>query len=189
MKPPMPSDPIFTVGHSNRTLSEFTDILRAAKIQALVDVRRFPASRRHPHFNLTPLRAHLASIGIAYYHFPELGGYRSPSDARSASPNDGLPSGFLRSYADYALTEAFQAALLRLRQSVQSASALMCAEKSWKECHRQIIADYLIADGHHVVHLVDAVNREDGRLTAFATLSELNVIHYPANRPQFRLDL
>ena len=64
-----------------------------------------------------------------------------------------------------------------------------CAEKSWKECHRQIIADYLIANGHHVVHLVDAVNREDGRLTAFATLSDRNVIHYPANRPQLRLDL
>jgi uncharacterized protein (DUF488 family) len=185
----MPSDPIFTVGHSNRTLSEFTDILRAAEIQALVDVRRFPASRRHPHFNLPPLRAHLASIGIVYHHFPELGGYRSPSDAGSASPNDGWPSGFLRSYADYALTEAFQSALLRLRQSAQTATALMCAEKSWKDCHRQIITDYLIANGHHVIHLVDAVNREDGRLTAFATLSERNAIHYRTNRPQLRLDL
>jgi uncharacterized protein (DUF488 family) len=185
----MPNDPIFTIGHSNRTLSEFTDILRAAEIRALVDVRRFPASRRYPHFNLALLRAHLASIGIVYHHFPELGGYRPPSDARSASANDGWPSGFLRSYADYALTEAFQTALLRLRQSVQSATALMCAEKSWRECHRQILADYLIANGHRVVHLVDGVNSEDGRLTAFATLSERNVIHYPANRPQLRLDL
>jgi uncharacterized protein (DUF488 family) len=189
MYPPMSSDPIFTVGHSNRTLSEFADILRAAEIRALVDVRRFPASRRHPHFNLPPLREHLASIGIVYHHFPELGGYRSSLDAPSASSNDGWPSGFLRSYADYALTEAFQAALRRLRQSIQSATALMCAEKSWRDCHRQIITDYLIADGHHVVHLVDAVNREDGRLTAFATLSERNAIHYPANRTQLRLDL
>lgn len=185
----MPSDPIFTVGHSNRTLSEFTDILRAAEIQALIDVRRFPASRRHPHFNLAPLRAHLTSIGIVYHHFPQLGGYRSSLDTPSASPNDGWPSGFLRSYADFALTEAFQAALHRLRQSVQSATALMCAEKSWGDCHLQIIADYLIANGHQVVHLVDAVNREDGRLTAFATLSERNAIRYPANRPQLRLDL
>jgi uncharacterized protein (DUF488 family) len=185
----MLSDPIFTVGHSNRTLSEFTDILRAAEIRALVDVRRFPASRRHPHFNLAPLRERLASIGIVYHHFPELGGYRSPSDGPSASLNDGWPSGFLRSYADYALTDAFQAALLRLRQSVQSATALMCAEKSWRECHRQIITDYLIANGHHVVHLVDPVTREDGRLTTFANWTEPTAIHYPANRPQLRLDL
>jgi uncharacterized protein (DUF488 family) len=185
----MSTDPIFTVGHSNRTLPEFAEVLRSVEIRVLVDIRRFPASRRHPHFNLAPLREQLASIGIVYHHFPELGGYRSPSEANSVSPNDGWPSGFLRSYADYAVTETFQAAFFRLRRSIRSGTALMCAEKSWRECHRQIITDYLIANGHRVVHLVDARNHEDGRLTDFATLTERKTIHYSANRSQLRLDL
>lgn len=183
------AETIFTVGHSNRSLAEFVEILRSAKIQTLVDVRRFPMSRRHPHFNTGPLRDELASIGVAYRHLPELGGYRESRGTQCQSPNDGWPSGFLRNYADYAMTETFQAALTAFRQSLRPRSALMCAEKSWRDCHRQIISDYLIANSHQVTHLVDAKIHEDGRLTAFARLLDRNTIDYRANPAQLRLDV
>lgn len=184
----MLADPIFTVGHSNRSLPEFIDILRSAEIETLIDVRRFPASRRHPHFNAGPLKQDLTLVGIAYRHIPELGGYREPPVERP-SPNDAWPPGFLRNYADYAMTATFRAALHRLRQTLQPRTALMCAEKSWADCHRQIIADHLIANGHSIVHMIDASTHEMGMLTGFATRSEENTIRYPATRSQLQLDL
>ncbi|WP_142252542.1 DUF488 domain-containing protein [Bradyrhizobium sp. UNPF46] len=102
----MLADPIFTVGHSNRLLPDFIDILRSAKIEALIDVRRFPTSRRYPHFNAGSLKQALTGVGIYYRHVPELGGYRELPVART-SPNDAWPPGFLRNYADYAMTAAF----------------------------------------------------------------------------------
>ncbi|MFH1345528.1 MAG: DUF488 domain-containing protein [Pseudomonadota bacterium] len=181
------ADPIFTVGHSNRPLPELIDILQSAKIKTLIDVRRFPASRRYPHFNAGSLKQALTLVGIAYRHFPELGGYREPPVERS-SPNDGWTSGFLRNYADYAMTAAFQAAFDRLQQSLRPRAVLMCAEKSWADCHRQIIADYLIANGHSVVHVIDATTHEVGTLTTFATRSEEDTICYPATKSQLELD-
>lgn len=158
------------------------------RLRRLVDVRRFPASRRYPHFNAGSLKQVLTSVGIAYRHVPELGGYREPPAKRS-SPNDAWPPGFLRNYADYAMTAAFQAAFNRLRQTLQPRTVLMCAEKSWADCHRQVIADHLIANGHGVVHMIDAGTHEVGALTSFATRSEKNTIYYPATRSQLQLDL
>lgn len=185
----MTREPVFTIGHSNRSLAEFIDVLRSADIRLLIDVRRFPASRRHPQFNMGTLRDGLNAIGVAYRHFPELGGYRDNTEAQASSRNDGWPVGFLRNYADYAMTSAFQAALQRLSQVLVPRTAVMCAEKMWSDCHRQIIADYLIAQGHPVVHLVDASRREDGRLTPFARPDDNGAIVYPAVRAQLRLDL
>lgn len=183
------TETIFTIGHSNRSLPELLDVLHSARIQILVDVRRFPASRRHPHFNYGLLREALASIGIAYHHVPELGGYREPPITSSPSPNDGWPAGFLRNYADYAMTERFQEALRHLRQLSGPPLALMCAERQWTDCHRQIIADYLIVGGHQVIHLIDATTREDGRLTSFAKSMEDGRICYSASPGQLQFDL
>lgn len=180
---------LFTVGHSNRPLPEFIDVLRSADIETLVDVRRFPASRRHPHFNIGPLRDGLAAAGIAYRHLPQLGGYRETLSAKLSSPNDGWPSGFLRNYADYAMTLSFQAALGDLRQMSKSRTVVMCAERRWTECHRQIIADYLIVKGYRIIHLTDSNTREDGRLTPFALHHESGKIEYPASRAQLQFDL
>lgn len=185
----MQAEAVFTIGHSNRSLLEFIEVLRSADIRTLVDVRRFPASRRHPHFNIGPLRDALAAAGIAYRHLPELGGYRDGSGGQSTSPNDGWPVGFLRNYADYAMTNSFHVSLNGFRRSLTPGSALMCAERRWTDCHRQIIADYLIASGHHVIHLIDATTREDGRLTPFARCLEHGTISYPASPAQLRFDL
>ncbi|WP_431202529.1 DUF488 family protein [Bradyrhizobium betae] len=189
MSSALPTETIFTVGHSNRSLPEFLDVLYSADVRILVDVRRFPASRRHPHFNLGSLTEALASRGIAYHHLPELGGYREPPTAISPSPNDGWPPGFLRNYADYAMTERFQAALRRLRQLSGPRLAVMCAERQWTDCHRQIIADYLVAGGHQVIHLIDATNRESGQLTSLAKPMEDGRICYSASLGQLQFDL
>jgi hypothetical protein len=125
----MLADPVFTVGHSNRSFPEFVDVLRSAGIELLIDIRRFPASRRHPHFCVQPLRQELASIDIAYRHLPELGGYRREPEARSCSPNDAWPPGFLRNYADYALTEPFNAHSSAYATRY-SRGRLSCARKS-----------------------------------------------------------
>jgi uncharacterized protein (DUF488 family) len=185
----MPAEPVFTVGHSNRSLLDFIAVLRSADIRTLVDVRRFPASRRHPHFNIGPLRDELAAVSIAYRHLPELGGYRDRTGTPSASPNDGWPVEFLRNYADYAMTGSFQACFNGLRQSLGARSALMCAERRWTNCHRQIIADYLIARGHQVIHLIDTTTREEARPTPFAKCLEQGTISYPASPAQLRFDL
>lgn len=183
------AETLFTVGHSNRSPVDFFEVLRSAEIQTLIDVRRFPISRGHPHFNIGPLRNELASIGVAYRHPPELGGYRKSCGPHCQSPNDGWPSGFLRNYADYAMTETFQAALTALQRSLRLETALICAEKSWTGCHRQIICVYLIANDHQVTHLIDAELHEDGRLTAFARLLNRKTIHYRASPAQLRLDV
>lgn len=178
------TNPIFTVGHSSRSGAEFIEVLRSADILTLVDVRRFPGSRRHPHFSIGPLREALASVGIAYHHLPDLGGYRERTDAPPLRLNDGWPEGFLRSYADYARSPPFRAALDRLHQLSARQTVLMCAERQWTDCHRQILADYLLTAGHRVVHLLDSTTREEGRLTPFAEPHPDGTICYPASPGQ-----
>ena len=131
----------------------------------------------------------MASSGITYRHFPELGGCRVNPETLAASSNDAWPEGFLRNYADYAMTDAFQGALDRLTATLQPRSVLMCAEKQWGDCHRQIVADHLISSGHHLVHLIEAHMHEAATLTPFATRCAAGTICYPAAHAQLRLDL
>lgn len=178
--------PVLTVGHSNRTWAEFVEILLAAKVQKIIDVRRFPTSSRHPHFNGEAMAPSLARVEIAYRHMPDLGGYRRPHDMAAASPNSALRSGFLRNYADYALTRSFETALRNLQNELTPGSAIMCAEKNWADCHRQIISDYLLVEGWRVVHLLDAALSEDGKLSDAASIGADGKIYYEARCDQFQ---
>lgn len=183
----MSADPIFTVGHSNRDWPQFIAVLAAASIEQLVDIRRFPMSRRHPHFCRPQMERALAEAGIGYRHAPELGGFRPGAEASaSASLNTAWPPGFLRNYADYALTQPFQQAMARLCDALVPRTVLMCAEKNWRECHRQILTDYLIVSGHRVVHLIDAHERHEARLTTFAAVGESGIVYV---EPRRQLDL
>ena len=179
---------IFTVGHSNRSLPDFLDILVSAEIRILVDVRRFPASRRNPHFNIGPLRDELQAAGISYRHLPELGGHRDALSNQLPDSYDGWPPGSLRHYALYAASPPFQRALDHLEMIATERPAIMCAEKNWTDCHRQIIADYLIVRRRPVVHLIDAAKCEAGALTSFARVEGQNIL-YPAARTQLRFDI
>ncbi|HUY68599.1 MAG TPA: DUF488 domain-containing protein [Alphaproteobacteria bacterium] len=147
---------IFTIGHSTRPLAVFIDLLRAAGIDLLIDVRRFPHSRRQPQFNIEMLPGELAKAGIDYLHMPELGG-RRPKRADQPSPHSLWRETGFRNYADYAETPAFRAAFVRLLSFTRDGKrpAIMCAEALWWQCHRRIIADYLLAAGIEVMHILD----------------------------------
>lgn len=98
---------IWTVGHSTRTLGEFIELLTVNEIEALADVRRFPASRKHPHFDQDALRTSLPGVGVEYVPLPELGGRRRP---RPDSQNTVWRNESFRGYADYMETEGFHRA-------------------------------------------------------------------------------
>jgi len=117
---------IWTIGHSTRSLEEFIGLLRAKRIELLADVRRYPASRMHPHFNAEALARSLTAVSLRYEGYPELGGRRSP---RPGSANSRWRNASFRGYADYMETPAFDAALARLTADAADArTAIMCAE-------------------------------------------------------------
>jgi uncharacterized protein (DUF488 family) len=142
---------IWTVGHSNVAIEVFVDRLRAHEIALVADVRRFPASRRHPQFGQAALGAALGEAGLGYLHLADLGGRRSPNPK---SRNTAWRNDAFRGYADYMETPAFAAAMERLiGEARQRRTAVMCAELLWWQCHRSLIADYLKAANHEVLHI------------------------------------
>lgn len=172
---------IFTIGHSNRTLAEFLELLGGAGVNLLVDVRSVPKSRHNPHFNADALEAALRDAAIGYRRMPELGGLRSHRKDQGASANLFWDNEIFRNYADYAATSPFKAALNRLREIASfGICAIMCAEADWRNCHRRIIADYLIAAGEAVTHITGAGRQETAQLTDAAVMGEEGVLNYPA---------
>jgi uncharacterized protein (DUF488 family) len=141
----------WTIGHSNVPLESFLALLRGNDINMIVDVRRYPASRRHPHFAGEALQAALEPLGIGYLHLPELGGRRT---ARADSPNTAWRHPAFRGYADYMDTPSFVDGLSQLVDAASTRrAAIMCAEALWWQCHRGLIADVRKAAGHTVLHI------------------------------------
>jgi len=160
---------IWTIGHSTRTEDKFKEILLAHEIEALVDVRSYPGSRRFPHFNKEHLAESLPRIGIEYHHEKRLGGRRT---ARKDSKNTGLRDPGFRGYADYMETDEFKegiAALLKIAK--EKRTAFMCAEAVYFRCHRSLISDYLEVQGHRVIHIVDVNSVKEHFLTSAARAS------------------
>ena len=146
---------IFTIGHSTRGLTELVALLREAGIALLVDARSFPRSRANPQFNTETVAPTLAAEGIGYRHLPALGGRRQRRPDAPPSPNTLWQIEAFRNYADYAMTAAFRAGLAELLTLARERrTAIMCAEAVWWRCHRRIIADYLLARGIPVMHIM-----------------------------------
>ena len=141
---------VFTIGHGTRPVGELIELLRRAEVETLVDVRRFPGSRRNPQFNQARLAASLAEAGIDYRHAVELGGRRS--NEAGAERFSCIRIDAFRSYAARMGTPAWQEALEGALRA--PAPCLMCAETTWTRCHRRLIAELLAARGHEIVHLV-----------------------------------
>jgi uncharacterized protein (DUF488 family) len=145
--------PIYTIGHSTRRIEELLEVLAVHGIESVLDVRRFPGSRRLPQFESATLAASLAARDIAYLWIPELGGRRKPS---ADSPNVGWRHPAFRAYADHMATDEFAAGLFDLLMIARGVtSAVMCAEVLWWRCHRRIIADVLVSIGERVFHIAD----------------------------------
>ena len=140
---------IYTVGHGTRSAEAFVAMLRGAAVETLVDVRRYPGSRRNPQFNGGALAASLASAGIRYVHAEALGGRLSgePGEERFAC----LRTPAFRSYAARMGTGEWQEALAAAL--AEPMPCVMCAETDWRRCHRQLIASLLVARGREVLHL------------------------------------
>ncbi len=169
---------VYTIGHSTRELGEFLNLLAAHGVTQVVDVRRYPASRRHPHFAREALAAALAAVGIAYQHEPELGGRRT---ARRDSTNTAWRSASFRGYADYMETPEFADALGRLRELARvRPTAILCAEAVPWRCHRQLIADALVARGDPVSHILGVARADPHQLSAHAQALPDGQLRYPA---------
>lgn len=167
---------IHTLGHSTRAVDAFLELLSAHRIGLLVDVRRWPSSRRFPHFGREALATTLEGQGIGYAWREDLGGYRTPSPD---SPNTAWRVGAFRAYADFMLTPAFDEILEDLQRTAATRRiALMCAEAMPWRCHRQLLADALQVRGWSVRHILDD-RCEEHRLPPFARPAGSRIL-YPA---------
>lgn len=173
-RPPL----VHTIGHSTRSSDELAALLRECRIDLLVDVRSYPGSRRHPQFDRDALERALPEAGIEYRHEPSLGGRRRPS---SDSPNTAWRSPGFRAYADHMASEEFREALGRLLQLGRARRpAIMCAEGVPWRCHRQLIADALVAAGADVRHILGPARAEPHELSEHARTRPDGTLVYPA---------
>ncbi len=170
---------LFTVGHSTRTLQKLISLLKEHGVQVLVDVRRWPSSKRNPQYNRGELQRSLETEGIEYVWLgEELGGYRREGLGEE-SPNKGWSSRGFRNYADHTLTREFQKGVEKLLSYAEKRTvAIMCSEKFYWRCHRRIISDYLKAKGHKVTHIIEKGEAREHKLTDFAKI-ENGKLTYP----------
>jgi uncharacterized protein (DUF488 family) len=165
---------VYTLGHSTLDLDAFLALLARHGIGGIADVRRFPASRRHPHFGREALAASLAAAGVAYEWLPALGGRRP---AHAGSPHVGWRVDAFRGYADHMESAEFAGGLARLLElAAARPTAIMCAEAVPWRCHRQLVADALVARGIEVRDVVGAAEKPH-RLTAFARIEGDRIVY------------
>jgi uncharacterized protein (DUF488 family) len=170
----------FTIGHSTRSIGEFVDLLRLQEVKLVVDVRTIPRSRTNPQYNAARLANALSEFEIGYKHIAELGGLRGRKRDVPADVNSFWENQSFHNYADYAMSGEFRAGIARLRELGHGAiSAIMCAEALWWRCHRRIIADYLIAAGETVFHIMATNHLAPASLTPGAVLTAGGALSYP----------
>jgi len=174
------TNPFFTIGHSTRSLDEFAASLAGADVGLVADVRTMPRSRSNPQYNSDVLAEFLSTLEIEYVHLAALGGLRGKQRDVPPATNAFWQNTSFHNYADYAMGDAFRTGIERLRElGHEKRCAVLCAEAVWWRCHRRIIADYLVAAGESVFHLVGS-SVEPARLTDTARVSDAGVLTYPA---------
>lgn len=174
--------PIFTIGHSTRSIAQFVDLLRVGQVSLVVDVRTVPRSRRNPQYNEDVLASELSEYQVGYTRIAALGGLRGRSPGMPQALNGLWENKGFHNYADYALSDEYSAGLTEcLNLASEHRCAIMCAEAVWWRCHRRIIADYLLARGKTVLHLMGEDRVQAARLTQGAVLADGKVI-YPLTK-------
>ena len=169
---------IYTIGHSTRTLDELVALLRDHGVTRLADVRRYPGSRRLPHFSRESLEQ---SLPLHYEHFADLGGRRTPS---KQSPNGAWENPQFRGYADHMSSEIFQRAVDRLLESEEQ-TAVMCAEAVPWRCHRNLLADELVRRNIEVLHIINPGQAQPHKLSKMARIEGNRVIYPPEQGKMF----
>jgi len=169
---------IYTIGHSNRTIEKFVDLLRAHGIRKLVDVRTIPRSRHNPQFNQGELRASLARARIGYRHLEALGGLRH---TRPDSVNTGWRNSSFRGFADYMQTDEFSEGLVSLEEMARKQpTVVMCAEGNPWRCHRSLIADALTKRKWQVLEISSRRTARLHKLTSFLRVRKGRLVYPPA---------
>ncbi len=170
---------LHTIGHSTRTIEVFMDLLKRHSIELLIDVRRWPASRRFPHFNRESLSNAIKSREIHYLWRGDLGGFRK---AAADSPNIGWRVAAFRAYADFMLQDDFARIMQEMEKIVeQNRAAVMCAEAVPWRCHRQLLADAFLVRGWSVRHIMDDGCHEH-RLPEFAEFHGTRILYRRKNQ-------
>ncbi len=171
----------FTVGHSDRSLSDFIDLIAGAGIAHLADIRKMPMSRANPQFNHDVLAQALFEAGITYEHVASLGGLRGRDRRVPFEVNALWQNRSFHNYADYALSPEFHAGLQHiLQQGAGARLTVMCSEAVWWRCHRRIVADYLLAQGREVLHIMGEGRLNPAQLTPGGVVMPDLTITYPA---------
>ncbi|AKG73251.1 DUF488 family protein [Salinicoccus halodurans] len=178
---------IFTIGHSVHSKERLLEMLKYAEIQFVADVRAFPASRKHPQFKKENMEEWLDEAGIAYRHFPLLGGRRNQSRLVGDELNAGWRNRSFHNYADYTLTDEFKEGLDELKREAEERNvAYLCSERHPARCHRMIISNKLKADGWDVEHIIEdsedeteLMEHELGRWGAMPIIEETGAVVYP----------
>lgn len=169
---------ILSIGHSTHGSDEFLARLGEASVELLVDVRRYPGSRRVPWTNASELKSLLAAKSIGYLHLAELGGRRRPS---KSSRNGAWTNAQFQGYADHLRSAEFTGGLSELEsEGRRRRAAIMCAEAQWWRCHRRILSDVLVVRGWRVLHLDLRGGPKQHELTPFAVVSDSRLT-YPAS--------
>ncbi len=171
----------YTIGHSTHPLEDFVGMLREAEVTFVVDVRTVPRSRTNPQYNRETLPESLARFHIGYEHVAALGGLRGRSRDVAPEVNAFWHNESFHHFADYAMGAGFRGGLDRLKEiGRDQRCAVMCAEAVWWRCHRRIIADYLLARGETVFHILGPGHIEAARMTEAARPEPGGVLGYPA---------
>jgi uncharacterized protein (DUF488 family) len=174
------SHPFYTIGHATRPIGEFIDLLRSVQATFVADVRTVPRSRTNPQYNRDVLPQTLEAAGVGYEHIAALGGLRGKAREVQRSVNAFWQNDSFHNYADYAIGPDFHDGLARLKDLGRDrCCAIMCAETVWWRCHRRIIADYLIASGATVFHILGAGHVEPAKMTSAARLEPSGILTYP----------
>ncbi|MDN5964576.1 MAG: DUF488 domain-containing protein [Actinomyces sp.] len=161
-----------TIGHSTRTLEEFTEILESHGITTVVDIRRIPGSAHCPQFDADTLARHLGGHGMELRRLEALTGRRGVSCTIPFEVNAWWRNRSFHNYADHALSAPFRSDLSQVRDwGARTPTVLMCAEAVWWRCHRRIIADHLLAQGDEVLHILDLHHCDPARLSEGARIA------------------
>ncbi|HEY3731025.1 MAG TPA: DUF488 domain-containing protein [Steroidobacteraceae bacterium] len=175
-----PPHPIYTIGHSTRSILQFVELLRIGNVETVVDIRSMPRSGTNPQFNFDALPQELAPSQIGYTQIGELGGRRRKSTTIAPDVNSFWTHQSFHNYADHALSDEFHAGLTRLLElSALQRCAIMCSEALWWRCHRRIVADYLLHNGRSVFHLMSPAHPAPALLTKAAMAQGASLV-YPA---------
>lgn len=175
------AQPFHTIGHSTRSFRDFASLLRSAGVTFVADVRTVPRSRANPQYNQDVLSEALASSEIGYEHIASLGGLRGRTRDVSPDVNAFWQNESFHNFADYAMGEDFRCGLTMLKELGRTRRcAIMCAEAVWWRCHRRIIADYLIAAGETVFHILGPNHIERADPTSAARTGPHGSLVYPA---------